>query len=204
MILYVSTRSSSLAARLAFALAGNPGEVKELGLRAGEHLTEEYRAINPKGEVPALVLDNGQTLTETPAILLALGEMFPQTGLIPTEQLARWRVMEWLSWYAWQMPRCFQPAFMPGMFGPAPAENQIRVAAMARIEKLLTFLEHSLEGRDFAVGDNLTAADLVIVMVTIFTGFVGMVPPDALMAHRARIFALPALTDTLKAEGFAA
>ena len=203
MILYVSTRSSSLAARLAFVLAGLPGEVREIGLRAGESRTPEYLAINPKGQVPALVLDNGETLTETAAILLAIGELAPQSGLIPTDRMARWRVMEWLSWYAWNAPRSFLPAMMPSMFGPPQVENQIREAALKRVEGLLAHVEVALTGRDWAVGDHLTAADLCIAMLTVFAGFLGIAPPDGMMAHRARIFALPSLADTLKAEGFA-
>lgn len=204
MILYVSPRSSSLACRLAFVLAGLPGEVKELGLRAGEHKTPEFLAITAKGQVPALLLDSGETITETPAIMLAIGEMAPDSGLIPRDQLGRWRVMEWLSWCGFHFPRAFQPAFVPDVFGPGPAESQIREAGVKRVEAALAFVESQLGSRDFIVGDHLTAADLYIAMLTTFTGFLGVAPPDALMAHRARIFALPLLADTLRSEGFAA
>jgi len=204
LILYVSARTSSLACRLAFVLAGLPGEVKDLSLRGGEHKTPEFLAINPKGQVPALRLDSGETITETPAIMLAIGEMAPQSGLIPTDRVPRWQVMDWLSWYAYQFPRAFQPAFRPSIFGPSPAENQIREGGLARVAEVLAFLEAGLVNRDWLVGGRITAADLTAAMITTFAGFVGVVPPDALMAHRKRIFALPALTDTLKAEGFAA
>lgn len=204
MILYVSTRSSSLACRLAFVLAGLPGEVKELGLRAGEHQTPEYLAITAKGQVPALLLDSGETITETPAIMLAIGEMAPNSGLIPRDQVSRWRVMEWLSWCGFHFPRAFQPAFAPAVFGPPPAENQIRQAGLKRVEEAMAFVGSELGSRDFIVGDHLTAADLSIAMLTTFTGFLGIAPPDALMAHRARIFALPILAEPLRSEGFAA
>lgn len=203
MILLVSARTSSLACRLAFALAGLPGEVRDLSLRQGEHRTPEMLALNPKGQVPALILDSGETITETPAILLAIGEMAPQSGLIPADRVARWRVMEWLSWYAYQFPRAFQPAFRPSIFGPPPAENQIREGGLARVAEALAFLEASLGARDWLAGDTLTAADLTTAMMTTFAGFVGSVPPDALMAHRKRVFALPPLAETLQAEGFA-
>lgn len=204
MILYVSTRTSSLACRLAFVLAGLPGEVKELKLREGEHKTPEFLAITAKGQVPALLLDSGETITETPAIMLAIGEMAPESGLIPRDPVRRWRVMEWLSWCGFHFPRAFQPAFVPAVFGPGPAESQIREAGVKRVEAALAFVESQMAGRDFIVGDHLTAADLYIAMLTTFTGFLGVAPPDALMAHRARIFALPLLADTLRSEGFAA
>ena len=204
MILYVSARTSSLACRLAFVLAGLPGEVKDLSLRGGEHKAPEFLAINPKGQVPALRLDSGETITETPAIMLAIGEMAPQSGLIPADRVQRWQVMEWLSWYAYQFPRAFQPAFRPSIFGPPPAENQIREAGLARVAEVLAFLETGLGGRDWLVGGGITAADLTAAMITTFAGFVGVVPPDTLMAHRKRVFALPALAATIQAEGFAA
>lgn len=203
MILLVSARTSSLACRLAFALSGLAGEVRDLSLRGGEHRTPEMLALNPKGQVPALILDSGAVITETPAILLAIGEMAPESGLIPAEGEARWKVMEWLAWYAYQFPRAFQPAFRPAIFGPPPAENQIREGGLTRVGEVLALLETALVG-DWVVGENLTAADLTTAMMTTFAGFVGVAPPDALMAHRRRIFALPALAETLQAEGFAA
>jgi len=204
LILLVSARTSSLACRLAFILAGLPGEVRDLSLRQGEHRTPEMLALNPKGQVPALILDSGEVITETPAIMLAIGEMAPESGLIPNDRVQRWQVVEWLSWYAYQFPRAFQPAFRPAIFGPPPAENQIREGGLTRVGEVLAFLESGLGEQDWLVGDRLTAADLTAAMITTFAGFVGVVPPDALMAHRKRVFALPALAETLKAEGFAA
>lgn len=204
MILYVSPRSSSLAARLAFALSGLPGEVKEISLRQGEGRTPEYLAINPKGQVPALVLDDRQVITETPAILLAIGEMAPESGLIPTERVARWRVMEWLSWAGWHVSRSINPAFGPHRFGPSSAESEIRTAALGRVEEMLAHIEAGLGDRDWIVGEALTAADCAIALITVFAGFLGVAPPDRLMTHRKRLFSLPVLADTLAAEGFAA
>jgi glutathione S-transferase len=71
------------------------------------------------------------------------------------------------------------------------------------VGEVLEFLASRLGGQDWLVGGRLTAADLTAAMITTFAGFVGVVPPDALMAHRKRVFALPALAETLKAEGFA-
>ncbi|MDB5379698.1 MAG: hypothetical protein JWR00_4144 [Rubritepida sp.] len=204
MILYVSTRSSSLAARLAFALSGLPGDVREISLRQGEGRSTDYLAINPKGQVPALVLDDGQALTETPAILLAIGEMAPESGLIPTERMARWRVVEWLSWCAWHVSRSFNPGFAPGKFGPASAESEIRASATGRVTDMLAYLETGLGDRDWIVGEAVTAADCYIALVTVLAGFLGVAPPDALLAHRKRLFSLPVLADTLAAEGFSA
>lgn len=204
MRLYVSARSSSLAARLALAHAGLAAEVVELRLRAGEHQTAEFAALNPKRQVPVLVLQDGTAITETPAILVAIGEMAPGSGLLPTVAPARWQVIEWLAWAAWTVPGAFMPAFMPARFGPPPAEAGLREAALARATGALDFMAGRLGARDWFVGEGPTLADFHLVMLTIFGGFLNLAPPDALMAHRARLLALPALADTLRAEGFAA
>lgn len=203
MRLYVSTRSSSLAARLALALSGLQAEVVELRLRAGEHLTPEFAAISPKRQVPVLLLDEGTAITETPAILMAMGEMAPASRLLPAAAPARWQVMEWLAWAAFTVPGCFQPGFMPARFGPASAEDAIRAAALPRAAAALAFMAERLGERSWFVGEEVTLADCHLAMLTVFGGFLALAPPDALMAHRARLFALPALADTLKAEGFA-
>jgi glutathione S-transferase len=204
LTLHVATRSSSLAARLALALCGLPAGLREWGLRKGEHQTPEFAAINPKKQVPVLVLRDGTAITETPAILIAIGELAPASGLLPAAAPARWKVMEWLGWAAWTIPSCFQPGFMPSRFGPPPAESGIRDAALKKAEAALTHMSEALGERDWFVGDGPTLADCHLAMVTIFGGFLNILPPDNLMDHRRRLFALPALAETLKAEGFAA
>jgi glutathione S-transferase len=204
LTLHVATRSSSLAARLALALSGLPAEVRAWKLRAGEHLTPEFAAINPKRQVPVLVLPDGAAITETPAILMAIGEMAPASGLLPEAAPARWQVMEWLSWAAWTIPSCFQPGFMPARFGPPPAEAGIRETALKKAEAALAHMSQALGARAWFLGEGVTLADCHLAMVTVFGGFLNIAPPDNLMAHRRRLFALPALAPTLQAEGFAA
>ncbi|MCU0944137.1 MAG: glutathione S-transferase family protein, partial [Rubritepida sp.] len=193
MRLYVSTRSSSLAARMALALSGLHAEVVEIGLRAGEHLTPAFAAINPKRQVPVLVLEDGTVITETPAILLAIGEMAPGSGLLPPAAPARWQVMEWLAWAGFTLPDAFRPAFQPGRFGPAAAEEEIRQAGLRRVEAALALMAERLGDRPWFVGEDVTLADCHLAMLTVFGGFLAVAPPDVLLAHRARLFALPAL-----------
>jgi len=204
LILWVSSRTSSLACRLAFALAGSPGEVREISLRAGEGRTPEFLAINPKGQVPVLQLADGAVVTETPAIMLALSDAVPAAALFGATGRHRWQVMEWLSWLAWTVPGAFQPAFMPGRFGPPAAESAIREAAMQRAQAALDFAASRLPEDGWAVGEGPTAADCALAMLAVFSGFLNLDPGDRLHALRGRLFALPALRPTLQAEGFAA
>lgn len=203
MILWVSSRTSSLACRLAFALAGTPGEVREISLRAGEGRTPDFLAINPKGQVPVLQLD-GAVVTETPAIMLALADAVPGAALLGTAPPQRWQAMEWLGWVAWTLPGAFTPAFAPQRFGPPPTEAAIRAAALERAQAALAFADARLPAQGWAVGDAPTAADCALAMLAVFAGFLNLDPGERLHALRGRLLALPALRPTLHAEGLAA
>ncbi|MEP0520828.1 MAG: glutathione S-transferase family protein [Hyphomicrobiales bacterium] len=82
MKLYFSPGSCAFATHLALEEAGASYEAIKLNFKTGEHLTDEYLAINPKGRVPALITSHG-VLTETPALLVYIAQVFPESGLIP-------------------------------------------------------------------------------------------------------------------------
>lgn len=82
--IYVSPGSCSLASHIALAETGAPYEAVRVNFQAGEQRSRQYLAINPKGRVPALVTGNG-ILTETPAILVYLAQLYPQARLAPLD-----------------------------------------------------------------------------------------------------------------------
>lgn len=84
MKLYFSPGSCAFATHLALEEAAACYQAIKVNFKAGEHLTEEYLAINPKGRVPALVTDEG-VLTETPALLVFVAQSFPESRLIPSD-----------------------------------------------------------------------------------------------------------------------
>jgi maleylpyruvate isomerase len=58
----------------------------------GRQHSVEYRAINPQGRVPTLVLDNGEILTQSPAIIEYLEEAYPEPPLLPSDPIARAKI----------------------------------------------------------------------------------------------------------------
>lgn len=93
MKLYGYWRStSSYRLRIALALKGLEAEQAFVHLVRGEQKTEAYRALNPQGRVPTLVLDDGTVLTQSPAIIEYLEEAFPNPPLLPPDPVARAKV----------------------------------------------------------------------------------------------------------------
>src|SRR5215475_14910998 len=98
MKLYYAPAACSLSPHIVAEEAGIPLELVKVDLKA--HTLEDgsdYHRINPKGSVPALVLDSGELLTEGPAIVQYIADLKPESGLAPAYgTLARYRLQEWL------------------------------------------------------------------------------------------------------------
>lgn len=93
MKLYGYWRStSSYRLRIALALKGITAEQAFVHLVRGEQKAEAYRALNPQGRVPTLVLDDGSVLTQSPAIIEYLEEVFPNPPLLPADPVARAKI----------------------------------------------------------------------------------------------------------------
>lgn len=93
MKLYGYWRStSSYRVRIALALKGLEAEQAFVHLVRGEQKSEAYRALNPQGRVPTLVLDDGTALTQSSAIIEYLEEAFPSLPLLPADPIARAKV----------------------------------------------------------------------------------------------------------------
>src|SRR5947209_7649496 len=115
MKLHFAPGACSLASHIVLEESGARYEAAKVNLREGEQRKPEYLKINPKGKVPALVLDDGQVLTENPVIQAYVADANPQSKLLaPAGQLARWRALEWTAWCASGIQPAFGPLFMAG------------------------------------------------------------------------------------------
>ncbi|MBP7981225.1 MAG: glutathione S-transferase N-terminal domain-containing protein, partial [Tolumonas sp.] len=92
MKLYYAPGACSQASHIALREAGLDFQLERVDLRKKVTASgEDYRQINPQGYVPALQLDNGDVLTEGPAIMQFIADHAPAAGLLPTEGIARYR-----------------------------------------------------------------------------------------------------------------
>src|SRR6201997_1402757 len=85
--LYYAPGTCALASHIALEEAGADYKAERLDFKANQQQSPEYLKINAKGRVPALVTDKG-VITETPAILAYIAQMFPQAHLAPTDPFA--------------------------------------------------------------------------------------------------------------------
>ncbi len=159
---------------------------------------KDFLAINPKGYVPALELDDGQVLTEGPAIMQYLADLKPGTGLTPAVgSMARYRLIEMLGYINSELHKTYSPLFNPNT---AP---EIRNERIAYLKQRYAFLDTALSKSPYLLGDELTLADAYLFTVT---GWARMVNVDlsefaALQAFQTRVAQRPATQAAMRAEG---
>jgi len=204
-VLWTSTFTSGTAAHIVAAEAGAACEIRFISLRRGEHLTPEFRAVNPKAQVPALELGPGRVITELPAIAAWIARTNPAAGLLAEEPYEQAKALEWVAWAHWWSAGGIQPFFVPGRFHPDPAAAPaVKEAAAARLRGAFGIAEAALEdGRDWLLGGpRRTLADLMAFFVAGAHRPLG-IPLDAfprLAAHHARVAALPGAQAALRRE----
>ncbi len=161
----------------------------------------DYYTINPKGYVPLLELDDGQRLSEGPAIVQYVADQAPASGLAPAAgTMARYRVMEWLNFISSELHKSYSPLFNPAMPEEGKAVYRQRLAGRYQ------WVNEQLEGRDYLMGAQFTVPDAYLFTVTNWAPRVGvdLAGLSHLQAFQARVAARPAVQAAMKAEGLIA
>ena len=198
MILYDSIGPNPRVVAMFLAEKGMTIERRTLDIMAGENRQDAYRGVHPGGTTPALVLDDGTTLSETTAICEYLDEIHPNPPLIGTTPEERARTRMWVRridlTVAEPMTSGFRAAEGRGMFEPrmrvAPQEASAALKAMAADG--LRYVDEHLGGRPWISGDRFTLADIVLFSFVEFGGMVGQPLADdlsRLAAWRNRVAA---------------
>jgi glutathione S-transferase len=199
MQLYFSPGACSLASHITLREAGLPFDLARTDVKA-KKLDDgsDYFAVNSKGAVPALRLDDGQVLTEGPAILQYLADLKPESGLAPKAgTLQRYRLLEWLNFITSEIHKSFSPLWNP------TAGPEVKAYARAVLEKKFDWLEKQLAGKTFLTGDTFTIADAYLFTVVNWSQFVeiDLARWPTLQAFQGRVAARPKVQEALAAEG---
>ncbi|HET7792007.1 MAG TPA: glutathione transferase GstA [Rhizobacter sp.] len=199
MKLYYSPGACSLSPHIALRESGLPFEpvlasTKTHKLQDGT----DYYTINPKGYVPLLELDNGERLSEGPAIVQYIADQVPDKKLAPPNgSMARYRLQEWLTFIGTEIHKAFSP-----LFNPATTE-EARAACKAKITSRLAYVDSQLANKPYLLGDQFSVADGYLFTVT---NWAKPTSTDIsafgnLAAFMARVAARPAVQEAMKAEG---
>ena len=196
MKLYYSPGACSLSPHIVASEAGIPLELVKVDLKA--HKTEsgeDFYAINPKGYVPALKLDDGSFLTEGPAIVQYLADQKPDAHLIPANgTFARYKVIEWLTFINSEIHKSFGPLF-------GAASDEVKAEARAKIVKRFTYVDGELAGKQYLVGDQFTVADAYMFVMLTWAHHMKIDLPANLAAFFGRVAQRPKVHQAMKDEG---
>jgi glutathione S-transferase len=199
MKLYYSPGACSLSPHIVLRETGLPFDLVMASTKTHKLADgTDYYTINPKGYVPLLELDDGQRLSEGPAIVQYLGDKAPASGLMPAAgTMARYRQIEWLNFVSTELHKSYSPLFNPAM----PEEG--KAVYRERLKGRYKYVNEQLEGKQYLMGDSFTAADAYLFTVSSWAKHVGVdITGFAnLQTYLGRVGARPAVQAALKAEG---
>jgi glutathione S-transferase len=199
MKLYYSPGACSLSPHIALHEAGLAHDLVKVDLRAKK--TEsgaDFTTINPKGQVPALVLDNGEMLTEGPVIVQAIADQVPGRRLAPAAGTPeRYRMQEWLNFTTSELHKNFSPLFNPAI------PDEVKKFFSDRLMGKFKYIDSQLAGREYLMGKDFTVADGYLFVMLIWAERMkfDLSEMKNLMAYKARVAARPNVQAALKTEG---
>ena len=203
MKLYVLPGSCALACHIALEWAGAEYELEVLTRDALQ--SERYASVNPKAKVPALVLDEGEVVTEAQAVLLLIADLFPDARLAPSasDVVGRAKLNEVLSELTSEVHPAFGPLFVPSRHVDEPGcEDAVKRAALARVDACFVRLNKALNEQDWLLGKRGIADPYLFALAR----WLKMTPKPveaypAVARHFARMAHDPAVRRAMAAEG---
>ena len=158
----------------------------------------DYWKVNARGYVPALELDDGQVLTEGPAIVQYLADRKPDAGLAPQAgSLERYRLQEWLNFLTSEVHKQFSPLFKP------TTPEDYKPVAKQNIAARFDWLDQQLAGKDYLMGKQFSVADAYLYVLLRWTKptQIDLAKWPNLVAFVERIGARPKVKEALQFEG---
>jgi len=198
MKLYYAPGACSLAPHIALRETGLPFDLVKVDLpNKRTEDGEDYKAINPKGAVPALGLDDGSVLTENAAILQYIADQGGADLMPPMMSMKRYRVLEWLNYIATELHKGFGPLWNPAK--PDDVKEATRQALALRFD----YLEAQIGDGPYLTGPDFTVADAYAFVILNWTRIhdIDIARWPGLVAFAGRVAQRPAVEEALRAEG---
>lgn len=186
-LLYGSNGSGSASVEAGLALSGAEYQVVQTSTAEGRHLTEDFKAINPRQQVPALRLPDGSVMTEGSAMMLHLADALPAARLAPAPgtparaQHDRWLVFMAVNIYEGELRKAYSDRYTDDPGGV----DGVRTNADAYVKRHHAILEEAIIG-PFILGSERSMADIYLWMLA------SWMDQDWLTRHCPKITALAA------------
>ena len=203
--LYFAPGAVSMATHIALEEVGMPYALEPISIKEGHQRSQRYLQVHPLGRLPALEIQPGVVLTETPALLSYLAARSPELAL-PTEgTLERARADEWLSLLASTLHVTFISHHRPDRYtADDAARAALRVDGKARFLELLHYVESRLPATGFVLGERYSLVDAYLTVFFLWARRIDVdvskLPQYSRIA--AAVLTRPAVRRALEQEGF--
>ncbi|HVB79788.1 MAG TPA: glutathione transferase GstA [Candidatus Binataceae bacterium] len=202
MKLYFAPGACSLSPHIVVREAGIVADLEQVDLKTKKTKSgADFTAVNPKGQVPTLLLDSGQTLTEGPVIVQYLADQRPQSGLAPQAgTFERYRLQEWLNFITAEIHKPFG-----ALFTPSTPDDYKSIAKETLANRFAYVDRHLASGGPYLMGAQFTVADAYLFVMTLWAGFmkIDLGQWARLKAYAEQVAARPKVHEALKEEGLA-
>jgi glutathione S-transferase len=198
MKLYYTPGTCSLCPHIVLKEIGAEFELEKVDLQGKKIAAngDDYYPVNGKGQVPALELDSGETLTECSAIIQYLADHNPDKGLAPANgTMERYRLVEWISFIGSELHKGIPPLFLPNI-----PEDYLPIA-LAKLSTKLKALDAHLADNEYLMGESYSVADSYCFAIMNWhkRADLDLSPWPHLKAYQARIEQRPAVQAALNA-----
>jgi glutathione S-transferase len=199
--LFLKAGACSLSPHIVLEESGLPYETEAVDLKTKITASgANFLEINPKGYVPALMLDNGVLLTEGPAIVQYIADQAADRKLAPANgSIERYQVQGWLTLIGTEIHKSFSTFFNPA------ASDDWKAGVKVKLESRLSLVNAHLAGKSYLMGDAFSVADAYLFTVLRWAPVakLDLAQWPEIVAFQARMAARPAVQEALAAEGLA-
>ena len=199
MKLYFAPGACSLSPHIVAREAGIPVQLQKVNTKdKSMEGGGDFWKVNPRGYVPVLELDNGERLSEGPAIVQYLADQKPESGLAPKNgTMERYRLQEWLNFLTSEVHKQFSPHFRPN------TPDDYKTIAKENIGKRFDWLDQQLAGKDYLMGKQFTVADAYLFVLSNWTKptQIDLAKWPNIAAFNKRVAARPKVKEAMQFEG---
>lgn len=201
--LFTSPGACSTACHLALEEAGVPFELKIVDFDGNNDAVQEMLKTNEKGYVPYLEIAPGQFLAEGVAIQQYIASLAPEKNLFPTSGMDKFKAIEWMNYISTEMHKTMGAFFATNtIFSEEKGKADFTKFYKEALDKRCEFVNKSLEGKNFILGDHYSIADGYLFIVLSWAQYVNydLSPYKNITSYQNRIFERPATQRAFKSE----